>query len=308
MKRIITGILTILMWGISATPVLATGFFVESPEIIGKAEETAAAMTELVKTTIVSEKLGTVSKTADQSDFTLKPKVIQTGDAAVLHLDKLNKGNVVFAQSEKMDSIEDLDVIVKRLVTAVVAEKAADAQIKVGEITHQESHDAGRRKDTTRQFFVGFGPAFASGMGNAGAMSNWQFGLGWQMEDNMLKAYFDTISSTNSDNADMTSIGISNTYFFSRKDTSPLMHLGLSWGGVELYDKELAAKGKPRDSDDDDWDKRSTNGFILSAGPGMMFYRTSSVSLETSLFANVLLAKASTGLPAAYGARITVYW
>ncbi len=304
----ISQVIIILSLALTATPLLAASFFIEPAEVVGKRENTAAAMTELIKTTILGEKLGTLAAAADQSEFSLKPKVIQIGDAAILHLDKVQKGSVVFSQSEKVETMEDLDVIVKRLVFAVINEKNADKQVEVGEITSSEQFNAMTRRKTTQHFFVGFGPAMASGMGDAGAMTNWHLGMGWQMEDNMLKVYFDTVSSSNSDNADMTGIGISNTYFFSRKDTSPLIHTGLTWGGVELYNKEKAATNTPEDEYDDDYDKDSTNGFILSAGPGMMFYRTSSVNLETSLFANVLLDTAAKGVPATYGARVTVYW
>lgn len=220
----------------------------------------------------------------------LRAKAIETGKGLVLTLDKVKDDKVVFADSLKLKSFDEIDVALDRLTQAVIAERSVDGTMGVGKVMQTEEGLSQNRRKSERRWYFGFGPALSSGLETQSNLINMQLGYSWDLPEALFKIYYNAYTSTNSGDAFMGGLGIGGNYYLSNSDNAPFVHGGMAWGSA-------------RNNDD-----QSKRGFLFNGGVGMMFFRTSDVSVETALDVSTLAENIDGKTPIVGGVRVGLYW
>jgi len=284
----------------------ADTFFVKESVYIGEEKSKAQVFAELIKSYIASLDDHKVANKEESSDFILAPKVVEAGDSFIVFVDKKKGSNTVFGQMIKIDDFDEIDIATKRLVNAVIDEKDIKNSRKIGEVTKNEEEQPRTRVSTEGHWYLGFGPAFASGLNSKNTLLKYSFGYAWELDQNMIQIYIDAARGTNNDQSSLGGLGISLKHMFSRAGYSPLVNMDLLWGGATSNSKRVP-------EDQENFDSSATTdlyreGFILGVGAGYMLFRTSKINVETSLQVNSFLGKLPTGYPTSYGFRVGVYF
>lgn len=237
---------------------------------------------DVVERNKIVEEFGEDIHVLSKKDAVEKGKIVDADKAVFGEMNRLGKKIVVtamivdvssnlieYSQTVSANSVEDLEIVVKRLVASLVEKKTFDETAEVEEITEGETLEARRRKSFYTfgiklghiEPFVGFADAGEGriewGLRGWYETPGFVAELAWTL--NSPFAIVDYSSTSFSDQR----VGISLLKLFSKKDISPYAGggLGLHWVSV---------------SKDDEWyyNHYSGSGIGANVSGGMIFFRT----------------------------------
>ena len=249
--------------------------------------------TDLVRNAVPQAGNHQVAEQPGGADYILRSRLLRLGGSLVLIMEKIKDGRAYYNSQMKAANIEELDQVANRLTRAVILGTAPGSDVRVGEVTHQEAKEGMERRPARKGGFLSFGPAMFSSLNtssNVGA--GLSFGRFWDVNYFMVKLFIEGGTNTDAIFADA---GLGGNYFLSNEDTAP--YLGIDFGG-----------GVAKATGGGIFTGESAAGFVLGGGPGIMFLRTSTVNLDLSLRASVLLRTLSTGTPVMYSLRLGLYY
>jgi hypothetical protein len=276
----------------------ATNIYVAPAEGAGIEADKLTAVTNLVEVA-ASEK--SVNKISDskKADITLKTKVIKLGNSYIVNVSKLTKNDQEkFSNKIKAKTFDDIDVSITRVVRSVLNENKLQDDITVSQVTDQEVSQGTNRTDAIKQWEFGFGPAKLHHVNASENAVAWRIGYNWTIRPNFdLKLIWDIASSRGNDSSGFNGISIGGNYFFSEADMAPFVTMDFGYGGAQADDPTLV---HPDNSD--------ASGFIIGAGGGMKFFRTSKVNLGLSLRLSHMLSKTFDGNPNSLGLLVSIFF
>lgn len=240
---------------------------------------------DLLQATLGSQKGYAVSKGAASADLTLRPRLIKFGSAYMLHIDRVEKNEVVFSAHLKSDQIEELDTVVERVALAALESKEVSETARLGTVTSAET-GVTARKGARKQWIIGYGPILLLGADSRGVGQMISGAYVWDFGNSAIQIQGHLLGKGPSS---FGSIGLGVQKFLDDKDSAPFLSAGFGYGGG-LYEHT----------------KEHFEGFSLNAAAGYQFFRLSSVNLEVSLGCITVLHKTSQGLPTGLGLRIGI--
>jgi hypothetical protein len=266
--------------------------YVEMASGNGVAESDLATATELVKTAVSEVSSDTVIDQPDKADLTLRPKLLRLGASYILSLTKLKGADVVFSSQLKAASIDELDKVATRLTRSVLlGERAKDAP-RVGEITNQEASDGTQRRPTRKLSYLGFGGSSFSNLNSSGVGFSFGGAVAWDVNTVLLKLESELdINGA----AYFLSGGIGGELFLSPTDIAPYVAADFGVGAAKVDGGGV-------------FDGSVNGGFVVGAGGGIVFLRTTAVNLDLGFRAAWLLHSNGFGTPLAYSLRLGLYF
>ncbi len=183
---------------------------------------------------------------------------LRLGRKRVIQLSEVKVGDqttVLFAARMSAYKIEELDVVVPRLVRAVVARQTPRETAEVDQVTRRESK-AWRKKDG--ELLIGGGIPIGSSF-HADAKPSYGLGalVSYEMEHARLDASLVGQFNSRGDEVWHGGLTLGAAYLFNATNTSPYVAASLGYGATWMGS----------DVDDSDF------GLLLSAGGGIEFFR-----------------------------------
>lgn len=185
--------------------------------------------------------------------------------------------------SQRMDSqrVEELDLVVKRLATALVTGETTDASAELGTITEAEAR-APTRRNGRLGFLLGLSTLVPfSGYADRQIGGGFEAGLWFETYDFVIEPKIGVRMDLTDERANFTHVPfeVVGSYLFSRSDTSPLIGLGLGVGYVreEVYVERTTGSILVTRSQDVISDSLAAGTILARAG--VLLARTYDVSL-----------------------------
>jgi hypothetical protein len=198
-------------------------------------------------------------------EFDVSLSIIGLGKGFRIQAIKLVNGKEIFTTQLVATNEEEIDRVTQRLASSLWFE---NNKAEVDNVTAQERDLISNKKDSYSRWAFKFGPQWAFGLGNGATLANLYLGYHWESADYRLGLFFDNSSSIkdnrNSDEINISHIGINGDWVFSRAANAPYIGTELSYGTTESP-------------------KISVNGFSTSLRIGYLFLRTSKAQLNTAL-------------------------
>lgn len=268
---------------------LADNFYVED---IKSAEITAQDKTsvrELIRLSIPQAGAHKSVSQANQADWILTPQLLKLGGAYILNIEKKStKGSGAFSEKMKSASMDDMDVTVQRLTTAVINEQQIQQTADVTNITDQEKKQNINRIEATRQWVIGIGPSWTSGL-NSGGNGGFTLLIGyeWGLDpDYSVDLSYLGHGGRGDDDSRFSDFSVGGTYYISRTKYSPFLSARIGYGSADINDG--CTLFCTTDTDD-------PAGWTTSVSAGMKFFRTSSVNVSTYVRYSYLFDKGQYG-------------
>ena len=276
----------------AASVATAATYKILPPKATGVTSELARSFAELIRLEIFKTSTNQVS---DNANFSLQPSIIKFGESFVIGLEKLKLGKLLASESLKINTQDELDVGVKRLVRAILLGKHAEDNEHVGDVTSQEIDETRNRKQSVNRFLVSVGPASSTGIGG-GKDLLMSFDLGYSFEYKNLapKFFLQGANSYGKTEVGEFHICLGLEYFFSAGSKTPLVGVDLGYGSVRT---NLDAGGG-------DGSKLALDGFSVGFNAGYMLLRTSSVAMVAQGFVRPVLSTVQGHLAGVFGAQI----
>lgn len=281
----------ILSFGLAATA-QADSVFVELATGSGVSASDLTAATTLVTTAVTEVSSDSVVDQEKDADIILRPTLMRLGQAVVLSLSRVEKGRVVFASQLKGLSMDELDKVATRLTRSVLVGENAKKNPRVGEITNEEALDGAQRRPTRSESYVSFGGTELGNLNSVGAGYSFAVGHGWDVNTALIKiiAEGDFVGS-----AWFASAGLGGNYFFTRTDIAPYVTADIGAGAAKIDGGGVL-------------DGQTVGGFVMGAGAGLQFLRTTTVNLDLGFHAAYLLHYNQLGTPQNYTIRLGLYF
>ncbi len=253
----------------------ADNFYVEDIKSAEIASQDKTSVRELIRLAIPEAGAHKSVTQANQADWILTPQLMKLGGAYILNLEKKsNKGKNSFSEKMKAASMDDLDVTTQRLTTAVINEQRVQQTADVTNITEQEKKQNINRIEATRQWIIGIGPSWTSGL-NSGGNGGFTLLIGyeWGLDpDYSVDLSYIGHSGRGDDDSRFSDFSVGGTYYLSRTKYSPFLTARIGYGSADINDG--CTFFCTNDSDD-------PGGWTASVAAGMKFFRTSAVNVST---------------------------
>jgi hypothetical protein len=282
--------LTAALLGVSATA-WADQIYVAPASGSGVTADDLATATELVQSSVPEVGKHSIVHQASQADFVLQPRLVRLGWAYLMTLSKVRNGETVFSTQLKAERMDELDKVAKRLARAVLDDKNAKANPRVGEITDQEAKDGAQRRPVHKAFYVGMGGASLRNLNTTGL--GYSLSTAYTFDLNAVRLKLFGEGDVNG-NAFFVNGGIGGNYYFGVEDVAPYLAVDFG-GGAAKIDRGLL-------------DGETVGGFILGVGTGIEFFRTSSANLDLGFRAAFMLKDNPMGRPQAFTLRLGIYF
>jgi hypothetical protein len=283
----ILAILSLLV-GFSA---IADTYFIKKPhKVVGISKDETETIDELIATGLENQKQQVVENEAS-AKYVLNLKYIKLGKAVIINADKSQGGKDVYSTQMKAEKTEELDNVTSRITRSIVFDGRPDQQeATVKDVTENEAIQGTRRKDTVNRWYFGMGPTWVDKVNASRGVFNLAIGYYWEIDPMWaLKIVYDGSAGN------FNYVALGTNYYFSDHKQSPLVTAELGWGGAST-DDSVTVKSE------------SINGWVIGAGAGYQFFRTSKVNLEILAHAAVMTESNHLGNPAKYGIRVGIYW
>jgi hypothetical protein len=275
---------------LASSDALADQIYVESATGSAVSANALSTATELIKTAVPSVGSDTVTEQLKQADYRLRPKLLRLGEAYVLSLSKIRKGQVVFASQLKAMQMEDLDEVAQRLTRSVLREERISP---AREDDLGGGSDEGRHhKPAHRVTYLGFGGAAFTNLNATGIGLSIAAAQAWDVDNALIKILGE---GDFNGSAFFTSVSLGGNYFLTSADVAPYV-TGDFGAGVAKLDGGGVLDGQ------------TVVGFAGGAGAGVQFLRASSVHLDLGFRAGFLFHANQLGIPQAYTLRIGLYF
>lgn len=280
--------------------VLADSYYVLPPEMVDKNPTLAMTIQRLISAEIV-EAGEVVTLDPTTADWSINSSLLNLGRSYIMNISKSNAKETVFADNLKAATLDDIDVVIDRLVRASIQNVSAAKTQTIDSVTQDERNGARVKMDVERQFYLGFGPGAANNLGAESAGVSWLFGYLWGLQDRVgLRLNLEGLNVSDS-RADMISFGVGTQYYFNKRQNSAYI-LGLlnyTWAGTDsLADPSCNVF----------CDNISDNGWGGTLGLGHHFFRTSSVNFATELSYTQGFYKIFDKSPNMFSFRVILFW
>jgi hypothetical protein len=263
----------------------ADSVFVQPPLAEGEEAGLKASVYELVKAAVSNESGYSLASSAKEAEFTLRSRVLKLGNSYIMSVDKIKGEKVLFTSKMKASSAEDLDTVSARVVRSALNETRAEGNAQVDDVTEDEVTRGTRRQQATRQWKLGFGPAWGANLNTDknGLLFNvgfvWGLDAHWDLDFGFKATGID---NTGTSAAYFTEFMLGANYHLTKNKTAPFITFGVgrASAGVAQSDTFIF-------TDD------TANGWALRAGAGVKLFRTSTVNLGLEANHTILMAKTS---------------
>lgn len=289
MKDLRTSVLRLLtLWLFSIAFSLASEakskVFVGTIKPISVAEDDAATIAELIKTSVIEDLKNSLANSSSESDYSISGRLVKLGDAYSLTLIKETNSQEVFRTSLKASQMSDMDVVVRRLVRAIDNEESADKNAKVKDVTLDEEKNQRRRKDVLSQMTFAVGPATTRDMNVEGQAILWNLGYNYEIDfdwDMHLDLDWITTNKRSESDASYLALNFGINHYFTESNTSPFIEGHLGYGtamaSTGCSSSALICSSKDR-----------ATGWIVGLGLGLRFFRTSNTNFGLVLRTSML--------------------
>jgi hypothetical protein len=274
---------------LSCFSAFADTYYVEPATGSGVDDSDLTTTTELIRTAVNASTGNQTTDDKTQTKLFLRPRILKLGHSFVLELDKVDSGKIVYSSQMKAAAIEELDKVATRLTQAVLSGRQASQDTRVGEITEQEAHDGTQRKPSRKFTYLGFGTAFFHNLNVGGAGYSLGAAFGWDVNIAMIKIMGDFSILQG---AIFSDIALEGMLFLSERDTAPYVSADFGLG---------ISRQSPSGGNSD-----VNAGFAAGVGVGVLFLRTSSISLDLGARLNLIFNSNSEGDPLVGTIRIGV--
>ncbi|MBP5248235.1 MAG: hypothetical protein J6Z31_10330 [Fibrobacter sp.] len=211
----------------------------------------------------------------EESENLLKISLMPLGNSIVVVGELEKRGTAKNSSKLKAESIDELDVVLERVTTAVLKSENAKSNEEVGKITEQEKDEVVDRKGVRKYKSFGIGPALwhdthakAKFLFAFDAKVLFEVAPQWAI---MMQGDYAFSVNPLINHMD---IVVGPRYYFTATRFSPFVGLGFGVGAF-LHDV----------SDQD----RHSYGFAASAQTGLVMFRTSAAQLEMGLHYGYIL-------------------
>lgn len=262
----------------------AESVFVQSAQAEGDEASLRGTVQELVKAAVSEQSGYSLASSAENADLVLKTRILKLGSAYVLTIDKLKGGKVSFTSKMRASNAEDLDTVSARVVRSVLNEVRAETNAQVDDITEDEVTRGTRRHIATRQWEIGFGPAWGTNLNTDKSGLVFHLGFVWGVDpqwDLDLSFRATGIDGKNSSSAYFSEFMIGTNYHFNKNKNAPFLTAALGRATAGASDSAVIL------NDD------TATGWAARVGAGMKFFRTSTVNLGLEANYTFLLAETS---------------
>src|SRR5206468_2937678 len=147
-----------------------------------------------------------------------QPRLVRLGWAYLMTLAKVKNGEILYSTQLKAQTMDELDKVAKRLARAVLDEKNAQANPRVGEITDQEARDGAQRRPVHKAFYVGLGGASLRNLNTTGL--GYSLSTAYTFDLNAVRLKLFGEGDVNGD-AFFVNGGIGGNYYFGVEDVAP---------------------------------------------------------------------------------------
>lgn len=266
--------LAVVVMLFQGTMALAASVFVTPASTEGEDGSLRASLYELVKAAVSEESGYSLIGSAKEADLTLNPRLLKLGSSYIVSVDKMKGERIIHTSKMKAASAEDLDAVSARVVRAALHETKAAEDAQVGDVTQDEVSKTNLRIQTTRQWKLGFGPAWGDQMNVDKSGILFTLGFVWGIDPNFdldlafRSAGFDKSGESG---AHFTEFLIGTNYYLTRSRNAPFLTAGVgrTSASVSIPDSTSIINS----SDD------TINGWSVRVGVGYKFFRTSTVNL-----------------------------
>ncbi len=263
----------------------AESVYVQPPQAEGEEAGLRASVYELVKAAVSNESGYTLESNAKDASLTLRTRVLKLGNSFIMSIDKMKGDRVLFTSKMKAANAEDLDTVSARVVRSALNEVRAEGNAQVDDVTEDEVTRGTRRQQATRQWKLGFGPAWGSNLNTDKSGLLFHLGFVWGVDphwdiDFGFKAT--GIDKTGSSAAYFSEFMLGANYHLTKGKNSPFLTFGLGRGSAGASQPDAFII-----TDD------TANGWALRAGAGVKLFRTSNVNLGIEANHTILMSKTS---------------
>ncbi|OFZ26962.1 MAG: hypothetical protein A2381_20265 [Bdellovibrionales bacterium RIFOXYB1_FULL_37_110] len=277
----------VLLVTLASFNLLAATFFVHNPEV----SENEKSFDKTLKTLIIQSLENKKHQITNDSkaSLSLKSTLLKLGDSYILTISK-HSPTGVNSEKMKVKQIDDLDVVVDRVVAAVLSETTAKETLKIDTVTEQEKGRQTKRIEVTRQWMVGLGPVWLVNLGSTSAY-NFVIGYVWGLDHNFdLNVKMDFSNAEGSSEAGTSLFTVGGNYFFNNDIHALYATADLGYGNAENVNK------------------KEKSGWVSSLGTGMKFFRASSVNFAVEARYSTLFAKIENKTPSQFGFKVIVFF
>lgn len=274
MKTQIKSLILLSVFFISSTA-LADNFYVEEIKSSDISSQDKTSVRELIRLSVPEAGSHKSVSQMSQADWILTPQLLKIGDAYILNLEKKStKGASSFTEKMKSSTMDNMDVTAQRLTTAVINEQKIQQTADVTNITDEEKKQNINRIEATRQWIIGIGPSWTSGLQSGGAGGfTLLIGYEWGLDpDFSVDLSYIGHGGRGDDESRFTDFSVGGTYYLSRTKYSPFFSARIGYGSADVNDGcTLFCANATEDP----------SGWTGSVSAGIKFFRTSAVNVST---------------------------
>jgi opacity protein-like surface antigen len=295
-------ILTALIGSIiifAASGAYAASVFVQPPVVEGPDGALRETLYELVKSAVSNESGYSLATNEKEADVQLKPRLLKLGGSFVVTIDKMKGEKLAFATKMKAATADDLDNVAARVVRAALRETRAEETAQVDDITQDETTRGTNRIQTTRQWKLGFGPAWGSQNNTDKSGMLFTLGFVWGIDANFdldLALRASNFEKANETGASFSEFLIGTNYYLTKGRNAPFLTAG--------FGRTAASISTANSNTIINISSDTLSGWSVRAGVGYKFFRTSTVNLGVELnyskvFGESTVSKQAPGLTSA---------
>jgi len=253
-----------------------------------------SSVRELIKSSLQDKGLA-LADSRENASYVIQSQVITIGSSIIVVLRKLADGNTLYSDRMKAQSLEEVDVIVSRLVEAAVKNESVENTVQIGAITDKEMTEVERRTKIRHFTVSGIGPFKFVNLKTD--LIGYHLALGDIREvtpqaaiRTLFEGSFRThnLGAANSESAYLASFNIGGIYYFEPRRTSPYLAASFGYGGAYSTDTETS------------W------GLTVGAELGIAWFRTASSQLQLGLKYMMLASENQEGNPQALGICLSI--
>ncbi|MBM4252605.1 MAG: hypothetical protein FJ146_11590 [Deltaproteobacteria bacterium] len=265
--RIMFGLILVVSTSIAGNALASTAK-VLTPRGIGVSDELVKTYAELIRLYLRQAK-HTIAKDGQQPELTFAPSITKVGEGYILGLEKKSADGDSYEDSFKVANENELDTGVKRLVSSVLSERAAEKSATVDDVTSNEVRAGIARQVTVKRVQVALGPTKAHGFGTDETLYNFELGYVWERDQLAPRAYSEFNIGPGIKEAFAVSAGLGLDYYLTNGKHAPFIGADVGLGGFHRASNSETKDGRPM----------FRSGFTLSATVGYAIMRTADTSM-----------------------------
>ena len=276
----------------------AASVFVQPPVTEGQDTGLKETLYELVKAAVSEESGYSLATDAKGADIQLKPRLLKLGGSFVVTIDKMKGEKLAFTTKMKAVSADDLDNVSSRVVRAALRETRAEEAAQVDDVTQDETTRGQNRIQTTRQWKLGFGPAWGSQNNTDKSGMVYTLGFVWGIDSSFdldLALRIANFEKSNESGASFTEFLIGTNYYLTKSRNAPFLTAGFGRSSATVSTPNATLINTSTDT---------LSGWSVRAGLGYKFFRTSTVNLGvevnySKIFGESTVSKQAPGVTSA---------